>query len=353
MDKKKNVKSLLKKVNGSNNTNLYKIGDIFWVRLRKSGRTLQKTLGTKSISEARIKRDLEIASFLGKKASFQGGDLVCDKFEEWINLMSVKSEGTINSIKSQWNVHLKSYFGGLHLDEITESEWLRYVTKKRETLPSRKFFNDRKYLSMFLNWCHREGFIEKLPKLSNVDPETKAGKVFSKEEVDALILHANMDLQLQILMALTMGMRVGEILSLEWNQIDFVHNVIHLPAHKTKIRKARTFKVSDICLNELKFKKLKSTSSFVFPSPKDPAQSVGKGGNKTAWKNCKEAAKVTGRFHDLRHTFLTNAFRAEPNAALICHFAGLSLEEAQKTYLHFTIEDTLKIANIVTTETLK
>lgn len=352
MDKEKTSKSILKKVSGSVNKNIYKRGDTFWIRFIKDGRVLQKTLDTQSLTEARTKRDDAIFSFLGKKPTHKGTDLVCDKFEEWISLMSVKSEGTINSIKSQWNVHLKSYFGGLHLDEITESEWLKYVTKKRETLPNRKFFNDRKYLSMFLNWCHREGFIEKLPKLSNVDPEIKAGKVFTKDEIDALILHSNMDLQLQILMALTMGMRVGEILSLEWNQIDFIHCAIYLPAHKTKIRKARSFKISNVCLNELQFRKTKSISSFVFSSPKNPSESVGKGGNKTSWRNCKKASNVTGRFHDLRHTFLTNAFRAESNAALICHYAGLSLEEAQRTYLHFTIEDTLKIANIVTTETI-
>src|SRR5690606_32339623 len=128
------------------------------------------------------------------------------------------------------------YANHLVSDAASESEWLRYVRIKREKSPDRKFFNDRKYLSMFLNWCHREGLLDRPPRIPDVDPEVNAGRALDDSEIEALLYHAEADLYLQILMAITMGMRVGEILSLEWTQIDFKTGAIHLPAHKTKIR---------------------------------------------------------------------------------------------------------------------
>lgn len=351
------TESLLR-VKGDVNRHIYKRGNIYWVRYSKSGKKpLQESLLTENLTDARIKRDLAIAKYLGKKARFQGVSLVCERFEEWIELKSTTSDATIKSIKAQWKLHLKEYFGNMHLDEVTESEWLKYVSwkraqfywrhKKRVSHKNRKFFNDRKYLSMFLNWCHREGYIEKLPKLPVVDPEIKAGKVYSEEEISNLFLHAELNLHLQIEMALTMGMRIGEIMSLEFDQINFKTEVIYLPAEKTKIRQERSFIASEDCLNELRRRLATSTSPFVFPSPKSPLRGAGKWGNKSAWKLCKKRAGVTGRFHDLRHTFLTRAFKESVNPALICHYAGLSLEEAQKTYLHFSIEDTRAVAQLV------
>lgn len=344
------------KIKGSQNNNLFRPFDVggnvrpmIWVRFFRTGKgRLERSLKTDTLTEARIRRDLEIAKFLGIKAKFQSKiKLVEDKFPEFLELKKLKSKGTFDSMTNQWENHLKAYFGGMIIDEVTNTEWLKYVGEKRRVSPDRKFFNDRKYLSMFLHWCHREGFLDKLPKLEDVDPEITAGKIFTDDEIKELLKHASQDLQLQILMALTMGMRVGEILSLEWSQINWIEESIHLPSHKTKIRKARTFAISGATKARLQAMCEVHASEWVFPSPTDPSKPVGKGGNKTAWTNCRINSGVDGRFHDLRHTFLTHAFRNSVNPALICHYAGLSLEEAQKTYLHFTHKDTRVVADLV------
>lgn len=339
------------KISGAANYNLVRpVGkDVIWVRFFRKGKgRLERSLKTNAISQARINRDIEIAKFLGTKASFQSKmSLVEDKFPEFLELKKIKSKGTYDSMKNQWENHLKAYFGGMLLDEVTNTEWLKYVAQKRISQPNRKFFNDRKYLSMFIHWLHRDGVIEKLVKLDDVDPEIKAGKVFTDDEIAELFKYAGDDLHLQIMMALTMGMRVGEILSLEWSQINWNDRSIYLPAEKTKIRKERTFGLSSATAKILLKRHSKHISEWVFPSPTDPSKSVGKGGNKTAWRACKKLAGVEGRFHDLRHTFLTRAFKKSVNPALICHYAGLSLEEAQKTYLHFTHEDTRMVSELV------
>lgn len=347
-----------KKIQGAQNHNLFRPYDrngelraTFWVRFFRTGKgRLEESLKTEALGEARIARDIRIAEFLGTKPKFRGGaHLVGDKFPEFVELKRGKSKATYDSIKNQWEKHLKEYFEAKLIDEVTGSEWLRYVAWKRAEpgMADRKFFNDRKYLSMFLHWLHRDGLLAKVPRLEDVDPTIDAGRVFADDEIEALLTAAQPDLKDQIQMALTMGMRHGEIWSLEWAQVNLRARTIHLPAHKTKIREARTFAMSEIGEAILKRRRASSESDWVFPHSDDPSKPAGRFGEKSAWDKARIAAGVEGRFHDLRHTFLTRAFKKAVNPALICAYAGLSLEEADRTYLHFDEKDTEVVASLV------
>lgn len=353
MGKEKNSLVLVR-VKGDANHHLYKRGDAYWIRASKSGKPrLQESLDTDNLTTARLRRDDKLSVYMNENRLANNLTmLVGDKFPEFLELKKTKSKATYDSIRNQWDNHLKEFFAHYLLDEITESSWLRYVAKKRINHPDRKFFNDRKYLSMFLHWLHREGQINKIPKLPNVDPKIPEGKVYSGEQIKALLQRSTKDLGLQIRMALTMGMRIGEIMSLEWDQIDFKRRTIYLPAHKTKIRKERTFGISAECVEELLARFEERPGSAIFGAPGEPNKCQGRQGNKRTWASCKRLAGVPKefRFHWLRHTFLTHAFKKSINPALICIYAGLSLEEAQKTYLHFTVEDTRPVSSLVGVE---
>lgn len=241
--------------------------------------------------------------------------------------------------------------GGLLPEDLTATWWIsEYVPKKRaQAGEGRKFFNDRKWLKSFLIHCRDEGLAPRLPKLADVDPEVDAGKVYSDGELERINMHSKGDLDLQILMALTMGMRHAEVMLLQWDRIDDKAWVIHLRAEDTKIGKARSFAMSDPV--RAIFAGRKRRGPFVFPSPRDHRRSQGEHGNKKAWERCLGKAGVEGRFHDLRHTFLTRAFKTPgANHALICEYAGLSMAEAQRTYLHVNSEDTRGVANLVNLE---
>ena len=354
------MKEIPKRVKGAANHHLFKRGDKYWVRAVRVGKApLNQSLFTENLTDARIARDNIMSAYLNKKLGYAGAKLVEDRFGAWLLHMEASTrKSTMVSIRNSWNNHLKAFFGELNLQDITEESWTQFVAWKRAqtvvrygktvSMANRKFFNDRKYLAMFLLWCVRQGYLDKVPVLKKVDPKIVKGKIFTDDEIERLFLHAEPNLHLQLLMGLTMGMRRGEILSLEWSQIDFKQGTIHLPALKTKINQERTFGISREVLPVLINRHERSNSPWVFPSPLDPTKQVGKDGNKSAWQSCRKAAKVSGRFHDTRHTFLTHAFKKAVNPALICKYAGLSLEEAQKTYLHFSTEDTRIVADLVT-----
>jgi hypothetical protein len=114
-----------------------------------------------------------------------------------------------------------------------------------------------------------------------------------------------------------------------------------LPARITKIRKARSFPYNENLEAHFQILDAKygANRKYLFPSPVNPGRSIGRDGFATAWQTCKRRAGVVGKFHWLRHSALTRAFRSGKNPALICQVAGLDIKMAQSTYLHFEPED--------------
>ena len=106
-------------------------------------------------------------------------------------------------------------------------------------------------------------------------------------------------------------MRQGEIMSLDWNQVDLKKKLIHLRAAQTKSNKGRpvTFnnEVSDMLLKALRH----PISNKVFLSASH--KPIGKFTTylRQVFVNFLQKAGIENFvFHDLRHTFVTNKMRA-------------------------------------------
>lgn len=212
--------------------------------------------------------------------------------------------------------------------------------------PGQKIFNARKYFLQVLKRARKLGLLNSqvVIEMKNPDPKRQAGKVYSDEEIQALFEHASSDLKLQILMAYKMGMRRSEILKLRWDRLNIHRQTIALKPEDTKIRRGREFKVPGFIWDILMTRREGIKSPYVFPSPADYSKPTLD--NKSAWQGCKKKAKVSGRFHDLRHTFLTHMIARERfNTTLVCEYAGLSNDELRETYLHATYQDTAFIAD--------
>lgn len=284
----------------------------------------------------------------------RGQTLALDHFDLWLERRenTGASQGTLTSIRAS-RAHLAPFLEVMLLEEITSLWWeTEYISKVREkTHAKRKFFNDRKWLTSFMIQMQSDGAIVRAPKFVNPDVKTAVGKVFTDEQVGDLLNFAKGDdLRLAILMGVTMGMRRLEVFALRCDRVDLKSKVIKLRAEDTKTRKARSFAISPACWPLIQAR-CKPGAFWVFPSADDKSKPLHKDGFRTAWSNLKRSQGITGRFHDLRHTFLTKAFKAPgANPALICHYAGLSLEEAERTYLHFTPEDTRAVAGLVSYE---
>ncbi|MEI9977693.1 MAG: tyrosine-type recombinase/integrase [Edaphobacter sp.] len=75
---------------------------------------------------------------------------------------------------------------------------------------------------------------------------------------------------------------------------------------------------------------------FGKPSPRDPTRHVTT--LKTAWSNVRENAKVTGRWHDNRHTLITELAESGAGDQTIMDIAGHVSKQMLKHYSHIRME---------------
>lgn len=215
----------------------------------------------------------------------------------------------------------------------------------------RKTFGDyAKHFNKVMRYAYDSRYVTHLVKVGNPDPKSKAGRVYTGEELAAILAVADDSLYLQVLMGHDCMMRLREILYLEKARFNLDTGLVTLEAEHvktgSKTGKGRSFYATE----EIRWLMhgafaLAGSSAVVFPSPKNPKRPVHD--NKTAWTTAKENAGITGRarFHDTRHSGLTKALlEKRVNPLLVSQYAGVSLKTIEQVYLHVKPEHTQDVA---------
>ncbi|MDQ3220256.1 MAG: site-specific integrase, partial [Acidobacteriota bacterium] len=142
----------------------------------------------------------------------------------------------------------------------------------------------------------------------------------------------NPHLKAVILLGLDSGMRRGEILTLEWQDIDFDADIIKILGTHTKTQKARSVPMTRRTKAELFALPNFGTSGRVFPF----------NDFKRSWATTLRIAGIDGiTFHDLRRTFVTRLQTGGVSIGIAAELAGHSrLETTQK---HYTSTDNVAV----------
>jgi integrase len=275
-------------------------------------------------------------------------------WNEWfLGMSQTKSQGTISSIKSSWK-NLRPYLNQMHLDQINNIWWTTVLIPgiRRDRHNEFKFANARKWLSMLMKHCEENQKAPRgwrRPRLTDPDPETEQGRVYSIEETDRLEANADWLLLPKLVMGCPHFMRRSEIALLAWDRIDRKNQFINLKAQDTKIRKPREIPYNDrleglFKILEQRHAEMGIVSPYVFPSPINPQKSIGRDGFASSWATCKRAACVVGKFHWLRKSAITRAINAPgSNIMLICKVAGLDPKMAYSTYFIPDMEELRRV----------
>lgn len=142
-----------------------------------------------------------------------------------------------------------------------------------------------------------------MPKYNN-----KRTRFLTETEVKLLLDKcAEPHLKLAIQIALSTGLRHGNILALEWRQIDFINRTITFKPEDMKSKRLHVSPVMEHLAATLVAwrKSQKRISPFVFPSPtvqKEPMKNM-----MTSWLKLIAVCKLNDVvFHTLRHTFASH-----------------------------------------------
>ena len=178
------------------------------------------------------------------------------------------------------------------------------------------------------------------------------GKAYSVEEKDRMLEQARKARSPHIYLALTLalnaGMRDAEIKTLTWEQIHFAKRYLAVGRSKTEAGEGRTIPLNSSLFEVLsdyaewyreKFGETRA-GWYVFPfgrpSPCDPSRPVTT--LKTAWNNVRKNAKVEGRWHDNRHTLITDLAESGAGDQTIMDIAGHVSKQMLKHYSHIRME---------------
>ena len=149
-------------------------------------------------------------------------------------------------------------------------------------------------------------------------------------------------------LALNAGMRDAEIRNLTWAQVDFEKQFLTVGKAKTEAGEGRTIPLNSILLPALLDHARWYTRRFgvtkpgwyLFPfgkskhlDPTRPMTSL-----KTVWGNIRENAGVTGRWHDNRHTLVTELAESGAGDQTIMDIAGHVSRQMLTRYSHIRME---------------
>lgn len=215
---------------------------------------------------------------------------------------------------------------------------------------------------MALDKAVADGYILKNPAANCKAPAThpREMSVLTGEEIQRLLIQAKEDGCYELLLLeLSTGLRRGEILALQWDDLDFQTGALRVERQVQRIKgelvisqpKTKTSSRSIILpspiLRVLERRRKSCTSRWMFPSPKkadsplDPAAVRKKLATVLKRAGCKHV-----RFHDLRHTFATNALEHGMDIKTLSAIIGhVSSATTLNVYAHVTDEMRQKAAD--------
>lgn len=126
---------------------------------------------------------------------------------------------------------LKPIFGNYEIQKITKTMLQNYILDISEHFKRESVINITKVLSQSFKFAVREKFIVENPYVQIKIPrnyDVKEIKTFTKEEMDAILNVQGFNPQYKniINIAYRTGMRIGEILALKWEDVNFTQGFL-------------------------------------------------------------------------------------------------------------------------------
>ena len=292
--------------------------------------------------------------------------------DAWLAAKKVSvSRNTYNKYENMARIHIKPVLGDYEVQKITRNDIQNFITAKSEVRSPETIASIHMVLKNILEVAVSDQKISRnpctkieLPKI--IEPPIR---ILTEEEMTA-ILTATFDTKVYdvVFLEYSTGLRRGEILGLNWDDIDFDNNTISVNKQwivingvaqwsdvKTKTKSStRLVAVPPETITELEAKrKREPKTKYLFQSAngtlfdpnnfrRDFKTFANRGANQINEERLKENPEAelvdlsTVTFHDLRHNYATQLVALNIHTRLIQAQLGHSDERSTHRYTHAT-----------------
>jgi integrase len=336
---------------------LYKRGKIWWYEFIYTGQRIQESSNSRSKTvalEAERKRRRECE---------EGFNALEDRRKDRIRTLSALAVEYLKEYALKHRAltfaeyavgHFVRHVGSKLVVEIGEKTVKDYQIARLQEKASPKSINEEVGFLLRLMGAPGELLRAQLrrQKALKLTVDVQPGKAFSEDEKERMLAVAARSRSRSILPALTLalnaGMRDSEIKRVRWSQIDFVKAILTVGKSKSVAGAGRTIPLNTEVLDALiehakwyskRFREMRP-EWYIFPfgplSRLDPSRPVTS--LKKAWTNVRKKASVSGRWHDARHTLITELAESGAGDQTIMDIAGHVSRQMLARYSHIRTE---------------
>lgn len=246
----------------------------------------------------------------------------------WLQERRFKATIAEDRAKLEW---LEPRLGHLELEAIDHD---RVAAIAAEKAAATSTATANRYLALvraiLRRACSVWGWIQRPPPIE-LYPEPKRRIRWLTRHQVAVLLHELPSHQRHlVLFALATGLRQGNVLELEWSQVDLDRRLAWIHADQAKARREIRVPLSGAAIAVLEVCKGKH-AQFVFTYRGKPLRSA----NTRAWRRALERAGIENfRWHDLRHTWASWHAQEGTPLYVLQELGGWSDEAMVKRYAH-------------------
>jgi len=319
---------------------VYRRGNTWYIDFYVRGQRIRKKIGpSRKLAELALKdAEVKIAKgdYLGiyeeRKIPFS------DYAKQYLEYSKTnKAKRSYERDVTSLRVHLVPYFGRYWLANISTKMIEDYKAERKNRVNpatvNRELACLKNMFTKAVEWGYLKANPAKGVKLLKEKPKTP--RYLTKEEVCSLLEACPPRIYALVATAVNTGMRRGELLNLEWTDVDLNKRTITVRNKEewhTKNYESRTIPVNDFLYEVLSKHPHHIRSPYVFCNPDGSKYN-------NIWLNFEAALKKAGiehlPFHSLRHTFASHLV-----------MSGVDLATVQKLLGHKNIKTTMRYSHL-------
>jgi integrase len=321
-----------------------KEGKVWWMSYSFRGRQIRKSTGTtsKKIAETiyyKVKTQIAEGKYLENTQS--KNKLLSELFSRYLEEVTPNKNPVTQIDEKRFAKNFLIFFGDRKLVEITSNQVSQYVVQRKKVVAPGTVNRELAFLSATFNqalkiwnWC-QDNPVSRIKR----EKEHKRVKYFSDNEFSEIFRRLPGWVQPIVLLGKNTGLRLSNLIHLEWSEVNLKKQLIVLDAEKVKNSYSLGIPLSKQAFEVLKEQNKQRKLHIPYVFSNQEGKPYTKWGVYRAFKKaCINAGYPDYRFHDLRHDFCSKLVQAGVDIYTVKELAGHKDVTTTQRYAHLNPE---------------